>query len=278
MTSTGQAEPLSVREVLNSLIDQMKNWVRSKVRENAADGALVGLSGGVDSSAVAGILKRALPDSCLGVILPCRGTSSADEKYAHQVAEKFNIPTTTVDLTRPFCALRDVLGPADIDRSSTEHWPRTAVNISSETGDPALENSKPRLRMLALYYVAESLNYLVAGTTNRSEILTGYYTNHGDLAADFGLLADLLKTQVWELAEELEVPSAIINRPPSAGMAVGQTDEDELGITYRRFDAILQSDDPGESAEEEEISRVNELIARAEDKDKKPVFRPDTRS
>ncbi len=212
------------------MIEQMSAWVLKQIDRRGADGALVGLSGDVDSAVVAGILTRVLPQRCLGVLLPCDGTSQTDIDYAHKVADKFDMPTATMDLSETFDSLHRSFDSADLPECSRQRWPRTAISIPDGTEDPALHNSKPRLRMLALFYAAESLNFLVAGTTNKSELLTGYYTNYGDLAADFGLLGGLFKTQVWELAEELGVPREIIERPPSAGMASGQTDEEELAL------------------------------------------------
>ncbi len=102
-----------------------------------------------------------------------------------------------------------------------------------------LANVKPRLRMTTLYFIANSLNYLVAGTGNRSELAIGYFTKHGDGAADLLPLARMMKSEVRALARELGVPRAIADRPASAGLWIGQTDEEEMGFTYDELERYL---------------------------------------
>jgi NAD+ synthase len=108
--------------------------------------------------------------------------------------------------------------------------------------DLAIANLKPRLRMLTLYYFANKLNYLVVGTGNKSELTMGYFTKYGDGGVDILPLGDLLKSEVKQLAVELNVPHEIINKAPSAGLWAGQTDEGEMGITYAELDKILSGD------------------------------------
>jgi NAD+ synthase len=100
-------------------------------------------------------------------------------------------------------------------------------------------NLKPRLRMMTLYYFAGLKQYLVAGTGNKSEIAVGYFTKYGDGGADLLPLGDMLKSQVWDLAVQLGLPRAIIDKPPSAGLLPGQTDEGELSISYAELDQAL---------------------------------------
>ena len=99
-------------------------------------------------------------------------------------------------------------------------------------------NIKPRLRMASLYFIANSLNYLVAGTGNRSEITLGYYTKYGDGGVDVLPIGGLLKSEVRALARELGVPEPMIDKPPTAGLWVGQTDEDEMGFSYDMLEAV----------------------------------------
>ena len=103
----------------------------------------------------------------------------------------------------------------------------------------AYANLKPRLRMCALYYFAQKLNYLVAGTGNKSELVVGYFTKYGDGGVDILPLVGLLKTEVRQLAKELKIPREIIEKTPSAGLWHGQTDEGEMGITYEELDRII---------------------------------------
>lgn len=178
----------------------------------------MGLSGGVDSSVVAALAKKALGRKrLLALILPCH-SQKPDLEDAKLVAKKLGIRTETVDLSRIYDNL---------------------IKILPEAGKIAYANLKPRLRMLTLYYFGNKLNYLVCGTGNKSEIMVGYTTKHGDGAADILPIGDLLKTQVKELARRLGIPKHIINKVPSAGLWPGQTDEGELGITYEQLDDIL---------------------------------------
>jgi len=102
-----------------------------------------------------------------------------------------------------------------------------------------LANTKPRLRMTTLFFVANSLNYLVAGTGNRSEIAIGYYTKYGDGGVDLLPIGKLLKSEVRAMARELDVPERVITKAPSAGLWLGQTDEQEMGFTYADLEHYL---------------------------------------
>ncbi len=211
-----------------------------------AKGAVVGMSGGVDSSVAAILCKRALADEVLGVIMPCN-SDPTDEEHAHLVAELLDIRTQTVDLGSVFDLLLSVL-PAD--------------------GQLAVANVKPRLRMLTLYFFSNLLDYLVVGTGNKSELMMGYFTKYGDGAADILPLGGLLKTQVRQLAQELGVPSEIVAKPPSAGLWTGQTDEGELGISYAELDPVLRALESGEISEfdEEVLAKVRGMVARSHHK------------
>jgi NAD+ synthase len=137
-----------------------------------------------------------------------------------------------------------------------------------ESGEMCQANLKPRLRMTALYYYANKWNYLVAGTGNKSERLMGYFTKHGDGGADLLPIGDLTKTQVRRVAEQLGIPSRIIDRPPSAGLWAGQTDEEDMNIRYQDLDKIINS---LEKKRESRLSRaqvgyVKGMIARSRHK------------
>ncbi len=108
-----------------------------------------------------------------------------------------------------------------------------------EDNDLAIGNLKARIRMSIIYYYANQKNYLVTGTGNKSEILIGYFTKHGDGACDFEPIGDLYKTEVFELSRLLDVPTEIIDKPPRAGLWDNQTDEAEIGMSYDLLDQIL---------------------------------------
>jgi NAD+ synthase len=138
-------------------------------------------------------------------------------------------------------------------------------------------NLKPRLRMITLYHFANTMNRMVVGTGNRSELEVGYYTKYGDGGVDLLPIAGLLKTQVRELAREIGVPGVIIERPPSAGLWEGQTDEGELGITYEQLDRALLAIEAGDTGEIEPhvLERVAALNGASEHKRKPvPIYTP----
>ncbi len=193
-----------------SLPDQIAQWLRDYLAAAGAQGFVLGLSGGVDSATSAALAVRAVgPERVLGALLPCH-SQPEDARLGHLVAETFGIPTVTVDLSSAYDVLMTVLPPSEVAMA--------AANI------------KPRLRMIALYYLAQSRHYLVLGSGNKSEALVGYTTKWGDSAVDLCPLGDLYKTQVWELARELGVPREVVERAPTAGLWPGQTDEGECDI------------------------------------------------
>lgn len=204
-----------------SLID-IENWVISKVEEAGAKGFVVGMSGGIDSTVVSIIVKRAFPEDVLGLIIPCYSDEN-DIEDAKMIAEIYNIPIETIVLDSVFDLLKETL------------------KFQGEEDNLAVANLKPRLRMAVLYYFAQQNNYLVAGTGNKSELLTGYFTKYGDGGVDIEPVGHLYKTQIYDLAEYLKVPRNIINKTPSAGLWKGQSDEKEMGITYEDLDNYLQT-------------------------------------
>ena len=173
-----------------------------------------------------------MADAVLGVIMPAH-SDPQDESDARLVAEHFSLATVTIDLEGPYDALLD-----EASRSLAK-LPATGAPVNDAANRLALANVKPRMRMATLYFVANRLNYLVAGTGNRSEIAIGYYTKYGDGGVDVLPLASLVKSQVRALAAELGVPGRIINKAPSAGLWLGQTDEGEMGFTYADLEQYL---------------------------------------
>ncbi len=237
---------------LNKLTKEIVDWLKAMAREAGARGLVFGISGGLDSSVVAVLCKRAFPDDCLGIIMPCY-SSPLDLKDAEMVAKKFQIETKFIDLSDYLSALYLKL--------ENKPYSDKEVNV------PAA-NLKPRLRMVTLYYLANKLNYLVVGTGNRSEIMMGYFTKYGDGGVDILPLGGLTKSEVKELADFLGIPAEIINKPPSAGLWEGQTDEDEMGITYNELDQIIMSIDKGDTPEmpSAKINKVKEAIGASDHK------------
>jgi NAD+ synthase len=211
-------------------------WMRQRVADAHAHGLVVGLSGGVDSAVVARLCQLATPGAALGVLLPCH-SDPADEQDAQAVAAHFKLPTVTIPLDEPFEALARAVKAAGADAARR-------LSVSEPPADDLraripLANMKPRLRMTSLYFLANRRNYLVAGTGNRCEIAIGYFTKYGDGGVDLLPLGRLLKSEVRGLARELGVPSQVIEKAPSAGLWLGQTDEGEMGFTYADLEAYL---------------------------------------
>ncbi|MCD6082543.1 NAD+ synthase [Candidatus Aerophobetes bacterium] len=240
------------------LSEKIAKWIKDKVQEAGAEGVVFGLSGGLDSSVVACLVRKALEDKALGLIMPCH-SDPTDEKYALLVAKRFSIRTRRVDLGAVYEEFLKVLPPGR--------------RVS-------LANLKPRLRMITLYYFANELNYLVAGTGNKSEISTGYFTKYGDGGVDILPIGGLLKTQVRKLAKELRIPEEIIRRAPTAGLWEGQTDEDELGLSYEDLDRAILAIESGRRGNLASaiMDKVEGLIKRSAHKRSPiPVFKPEER-
>jgi NAD+ synthase len=257
-----------------NLANDIQEWMQEKVEARNADGVVVGLSGGIDSSVVGALAKKAFGDNVLGVMLPANGTVTKDVEYAELLADKFDIETLKVNMKEINEPLENRLKNIDIEENERNHWPQTKI----PTPNPAEQNIQTRLRMMTLYYIAEKKNYVVMGTSNKSEILTGYYTLYGDGATDMRPIGDLNKTQVWELAEVLGVPEEIINRPPTGGCRGDESDRDEkeFGISYEDFDKIYESinnNDDLSKFEEGDVKRVKELIDAAKEKEDVPTFK-----
>ncbi len=202
---------------------RLVSWIKERVTAAGCGGVVAGMSGGLDSSVVAVLCRRGFPQATLGVLMPCH-SSPEDAEHAQLVASQFSIPTRTVVLDAVYDTLLRLLPDEGTD---------PAANRTAQA------NLKPRLRMLTLYYLANRLKYLVVGSSNRSELAVGYFTKYGDSGVDMLPLGDLVKREVRELASFLGIPRPIIDKPPSAGLWPGQTDENELGLTYEALDDYL---------------------------------------
>lgn len=194
-------------------------WIKNKVRQAKAKGAVFGLSGGIDSAVVAALVKKAVGNNHVALILPCQSSKSAIAD-AKRVARVLRLKSKMIILDSVYNSL---------------------VKVLPKGNNLAFANIKPRLRMIILYYFANSLNYLVLGTGNKSELSVGYFTKFGDGGVDILPIGDLLKSQIRILAEKLGVPEEIIKKPPSADLWHGQTDEAEIGLTYDELDLILSN-------------------------------------
>ena len=219
----------------------MRNWqeekenrvafIREMLEKSGAKGVIFGNSGGKDSALVAALCSFATKN-VLGVMMPCASKRNFGEDLedAKKVAEKYGVPSLTVDLTGVREALLGALG-VPLEKNA------------------ALANIAPRLRMTTLYALGAERGYLVAGTGNKSERYMGYFTKYGDGGCDFNPIADLTANEVFEFLAFLGAPEHVIEKAPSAGLFEGQTDEKEMGVTYKEIDAYLAGEFVSEEAE-----------------------------
>jgi NAD+ synthase len=195
------------------------NFLRDETRNAGFQKGILGLSGGVDSAVCAFLAAEALgKENVRGVIMPYRCSSTQSRTDAEEVAGMLGIATEVVDISGMVDAYLEIAGPVDRVRAG---------------------NIMARERMIVLYDLSQRDRALVFGTSNKTEILLGYGTLFGDLASAINPLGDLYKTQIWQLAEALGVPRAVIDKKPSADLWEGQTDEGEFGFTYANVDRLL---------------------------------------
>ncbi len=222
-------------------VDYLTNWIAEKITSAGKSGGIVGLSGGLDSSVTAALVKRACGEEALGLIMPCH-SSYEDRQDALLAAGEIGIVHQKLELDEVFDLLREQL-----------------QQLAPGEDKMAAANIKPRLRMTALYYLAARKDYLVVGTDNWSELSVGYFTKYGDGGIDIAPLGRLVKTEVREVARYLGLPAKIINRQPSAGLWEGQTDEGEMGLSYAELDSYILGNSLSPELEEkiEEMRKNN---------------------
>ncbi len=223
---------------MKDYLEYLVQWIRKIVNDAHAKGVIIGVSGGIDSAVVAILAKKAFPNDTLGLILPCH-SKPIDQELGIDLCQKFDIPYQVVDLSNTY----DVM----MDSFETNFKNESSINYKN-----AKSNTKVRLRMVTLYAYAQSRNYLVIGTDNADEWYIGYFTKHGDGGVDFAPIIHLTKGEVIEAAKFLGVPEPIISRPPTAGLYEGQTDEDEIGVSYAELDKYLK----GKTVDENKKQRL----------------------
>lgn len=250
---------MDLEKAQNRIID----FIRDKTGKAGVSGAVVGISGGIDSALTATLAVKALgKDRVLGVHMPENGlTPAVDSEDARTLADWLGIEYRTIDISGIISAFM-------------------AAVPESESADRLTKgNLKARTRMSLLYFHANQLNSMVIGTGNKTEILLGYYTKYGDGGVDLEPIGGLYKTEVWELSRILGIPEPLITKKPSAGLWTGQTDEAELGISYVKVDEVLRLIEDNAEAEKildktgvsvEQLNSVVRRIERNEHKRKAP--------
>jgi NAD+ synthase len=224
---------------------QTSNNLEKQLRDYVGDGkAIIGISGGIDSAVVSSLCVRALgKENVFGVLMPYGNQDMQDArdlvKFLNVNSEEVNIKKIVDDF--------NFLDLNELDKG----------------------NVMARIRMTLLYSFANHLEGMVIGTGNKSELEIGYFTKYGDGGVDVEPLGDLYKTEVYELAKYLEIPKRIIGKKPSAGLWENQTDEEELGLTYKQIDMVLK----GELNKGEVYEKVQKLRRNSEHKrNMPPVF------
>jgi NAD+ synthase len=258
--------PLDLRlseSELKTTHDHLVSFIRETVDAAGTDGTILGLSGGIDSTTTAYLAVDALgTDGLHGLVMPSEVNDPDNMSDAERVAEDLGIEY-------------DVIEIQPIAEQFFEAVPE-AADSQMATG-----NVYVRTRAVCNYFVANAENRVVLGTGNRAEAMTGYFTKYGDQAVDCNPIGGLYKQQVRQLAAHIGVPHDLVMQTPTAGMWTGQTDEDEMGLSYDRLDAILalHIDGPLSTAatvraldgvSQADIERVDSLVAGSEHKRSMP--------
>lgn len=247
---------------MSEIKERIIAFIKRKIEKANARGVVIGLSGGLDSTTVLFLCSQALgKNRILTLIMPSEVNKKEDTDDAVELCENLGIKYKIIEIDPILDNFRKFLD----------------LNDRLVKG-----NLMARIRMCILYYYANKGKLLVVGAGNKSEYLQGYFTIHGDIACDLLPLGSLLKTEVKKLAGEVGVPKKIIEKIPSAGLWVGQTDESELGLSYEELDKILPFLEKGFSVEEiqertnvekEKIETAKKRMERTEFK-RKPIDKP----
>lgn len=251
-------KPPKLKEGTDKVI---QHFLSEKLRKTGTKGYVLGVSGGIDSAVVLKLAVNAVGrDKVLGVVMPERDSPMEDMRDAGELCKALGVKHEVVDISAAVDAFKKAVG--------------------GSTDKMALANIKARCRMIVLYNRAGTQGRLVLGTSNKSELLMGYFTKHGDGAADLEPIGDLYKTEVRELARTLGLPEKLVRKAPSAGLWRGQTDEAEMGISYDRLDAILLGIEQGlpdkdvaerAGAPVQEVERVARMVRMSAHKRKFPA-------
>jgi NAD+ synthase len=244
-------------------IDRIAEFISKQLQSMRRDGAVIGISGGIDSALASELLIRALgQEKVFGLILPEKESNIVSKVFATKQAQKLGIETETVDITPvldgldtynkrdgfvkevfpeydPSYRMKITLPPDLLDRDAFNVFTLTIddgkgnqksarLNKSVLNGIVAASNTKQRTRMVCLYYYAEKMNYAVCGTTNRCETMQGFFVKFGDGGVDIEPIAHLYKTQIYQLSEHLGVVKEIINRPPSPDTYTYEVSDEEF--------------------------------------------------
>ncbi len=244
--------------------DEIVEFIRNAVKSARANGSVVGLSGGVDSSLVAKLLVMAIGrEHVLGLMMPTAFTPKGDINDAKWLVKELEIRSELIDIESSVSSLVNALG-------ARPELDKTRIPMA---------NIRSRVRMIMLYYFANLERYLVAGTGDRSEDLIGYFTKYGDGGVDFLPISHLYKTQVRNLAQHLGLPARIAMKPSSPQLYPGHKATDEIPLDYSRLDRVLKllvdsGKQPEDVAErtDVDIDIVREVLNRYRDSEHKRSY------
>ena len=207
---------LNLKEVHNELVE----FLRENFKKAGFSKAVLGLSGGIDSALVAYLLRDALgKENVLAIMMPYKSSNPDSLNHAKLVVEDLGINSKTIEITDMIDAY--------------------FKNEEKEATSLRMGNKMARERMSILFDYSSKENALVVGTSNKTEIYLGYSTQFGDSACALNPIGDLYKTNIWDLSRYLKIPNELIEKKPSADLWEGQTDEQEMGLTYKEADQVL---------------------------------------
>lgn len=245
-------------------IKVIEGFIKTRVAEAGLEGVVIGLSGGIDSAVTTTIATRALGSENVCVLyLPSNTTPSSDLKDVNLLCSQLGLQVIVIDIQKLIKVFSDIIGLNE--NSLLIEW----------------ANLKPRIRQSLWYFYANKLNYLVCGSGNKSELMIGYFTKYGDGAVDILPLGDVYKTHVFQLGQYLNIPESILKKSPSAGLWKGQTDEDEIGMSYSKLDCILfglERFQPEEAVADKlqipllEVKKVKRMLYKSEHKRRGPII------
>lgn len=227
------------------LQEEMENailWIKEYVKNAKAKGIVIGNSGGKDSATVLAMAVKAIgKENVVAVSMPCHSTL-LDLEDAKLVANTFGVQNIEIDLSSTYDTMKQEMNDKLLKVGKQELSKESTINI------------KPRLRMITLYGIAQTLGYLVIGTGNLCEAMVGYTTKWGDNSSDFNPIANFTVEEVLAIGKALGVPNKILEKAPNDGLG-GQTDEEKMGVTYSQIAEMIETGNTSEAAKQEIIKR-----------------------